>query len=186
MKFLKENWFKRLLYLSKNKKMKAKILIVALLFSSGIFSQKVVKSEVDSFTGEKKTASNIQIIGRNFSTAIGLTLRTVNDMMFIDLGFTYTTKATVINKEHDIMFLMSSGEIINLHVNDNNFRVLQQYLRIPLSVPNEFIEDFANTFIEAIRINTSDGYIDFKEFKDKNKLKVKNLFALMKKELTKS
>ena len=166
--------------------MKTSLLFLSFFLSATLFGQKIVTSEVDSFTGEKKTASNTQVIGRNFSTAIGLTLRTVNDMLFIDLGFTYTTKATVITKKHDIMFLMSSGEIINLHVIDDNFRVLQQYLRIPLSVPNEFIEDFANTYIEAIRINTSDGYIDFKEFKDKNKLKVKNLFALMKKELTKS
>ena len=166
--------------------MKTTLLFLSVVLSVSLFGQKIVKSEVDSFTGEKKTTSNTQVIGRNFSTAIGLTLRTVNDMMFIDLGFQYPTKATVINKEHDIMFLMSSGEVINLHVNDDNFRVLQQYLRIPLTVPKEFIEDFANMYIEGIRINTSDGYIDFKEFKDKNKLKVKNLFALMKKELTKS
>jgi hypothetical protein len=165
--------------------MKAKILIVTLLFSSAIFGQKVVKSEIDSFTGQKKTTSNMQVIGRNFSTAIGLTVRTVNEKMFIDLGFTYTTKATIINRNHDIMFKISSGDIINLHVSDDNFRVLQQYLTLPLLIPAEFVDDFANTYIEAIRINTSDGYIDFKDFKDKNKLKVKNLFGLMKDELTK-
>ena len=160
------------------------VFVFVFQFLNNSFSQKIIKSEIDQFTNEKKTKSNMLILGRGMNSSLGVSIRTINSAMILDLAINYPTNAAAITKDNSIMFKFDSGEIVNLNTETSKIHIIQSYLNLPLPVPIDKIDVFLNSKITNVRINTSEGNFDFNNFKEKSQIKVQDLFKLMKQELT--
>ena len=47
-----------------------RLLVFVFQFLNNSFSQKIIKSEIDQFTNEKKTKSNMLILGRGMNSSL--------------------------------------------------------------------------------------------------------------------
>jgi hypothetical protein len=113
------------------------------------------------------------------NTVIGITGFKKNENTSLRLSVTYPMSTpVVIGEDEEILFKLSNGEVIKLL--NSKMEVLSGTVRLFLPMSNSQLEEFSKHSILMIRVKTSDGYIDFKDFNPKKQNEVIKLFGLMK------
>ena len=153
------------------------LLSIITTLSSETFGQ-TVKTTVDDFTGRSISETSMVILQRTMTTVVAMTGYKDGDNQKVKLSVTYPTDPVVIQEGGIISFKLSNGNIINLE--NPNIEVLSQTVRLFLSLNESQIDELSKNRIEMIRVNTKEGFIDFKDFNDPKKDQVMKLFSLIR------
>lgn len=162
--------------------------ILFLLLSTmwtAVFSQKIVKDEKDSFTGNQvKETSYVKL-----SDGLTCAIRAVNDLRTLMVSFNGGDEAYVMEQGAPFMFLLQNDSIINLSnledavgeyksVNVGNTYISHFLLQTKYFLSEEQIKALQALKITKVRFYTTSGYIE-REVSEKNAKKLLKLFNLL-------
>jgi len=164
-----------------------KIILFALLAiaQSSSFGQKIVKNEVDAFTGSKIKETSYVTISDGFTCSI----RVVNDTPVLMAGFNGGRKIHTMDKGERFMLKLENDSIVELYnmetstseyvdfsvgrTNISYFLLKTKYL-----LQEEQLINLKANKISVVRFYTTDGYIERKVSKE-NSGKLLKLFNLI-------
>lgn len=165
-----------------------KKILLLLLVSIPIYSQKIVENKVDEFTKKSIVRTDWEKISSTSELYLNVRVNKIDSISFLELRF-FTNGVASIDKNHDISFMLDNGEIINLHsaqyeisnYGDGAIGIVGSNvlgLGIECLLTETDIEKFKNHTITKVRINTSVGYFQ-NDVKSKFSEKFKGLFQLV-------
>lgn len=171
--------------------MKNLLIVLMLLFPVLAFSQKIEKSEIDDFTGNKVVYTSWEKIkGGNAMTGrnnLMFMLRYENGTKYFHLKW-ITAEVASISDGAKLMFKLSDDSVVTL--NSISYVLSGKgegvtglswsgILGIHAIYKGDDISKFAgNAIASKVRIYTSDGYIDI-DLKDKDAAKINKAYALL-------
>lgn len=159
--------------------MRAHILSAALAIGSLVATAQTITTKVDDFTGKSSSQTSMVILQRAMTTVVAITGFKDEDITYLRLSITYPMSPPVVIKEgEEILLKLSNDSVITLR--NNQMEVLSQTVRLLLSLTPSQIDELSKNRIDMIRVNTSDGAIDFKGFNESKQEQVLKLASLIK------
>jgi len=159
--------------------MKHFLLLCLVFLNVGFSHGQTISNKTDDFTGESVSETSMVILQRTMNTVIGITGFKKNENKSLRLSVTYPmSPPVVIGEGEEVLFKLSSGEVIKLL--NSKMEVLSSTVRLFLPLSDSQLEELTKHSILMVRVKTSDGYIDFKDFNSKKQGEVIKLFGLLK------
>jgi hypothetical protein len=154
------------------------LLCLVVLHIEFSYSQ-TISIKTDEFTGESVSETSMVILQRTMNTVIAVTGFKKNEEKSVRLSVTYPMSSpVVIGEGEEVLFKLSNGEVIKLL--NSKMEVLSSTVRLFLPFSDSQLDEFSKYSIQMVRVKTSDGYIDFKDFASKKQSDVMMLFGLLK------
>jgi hypothetical protein len=159
--------------------MRAHILSAALAIGSLVATAQTINTKVDDFTGKSSSQTSMVILQRAMTTVVALTGFKDENSTSLRLSITYPMSPPVVIKEgEEILLKLSNGSVITLR--NSQMEVLSETVRLFLSLTPTQIDELSKYRIDMIRVNTSQGAIDFKGFNESKQEQVLKLASLIK------
>ena len=159
--------------------MRAYILSAALAIGSLVATAQTITTKVDDFTGKSLSQTSMVILQRAMTTVVAITGFKDENSSSLRLSITYPMSPPVVIKEgEEILLKLSNGSVITLR--NSQMEVLSQTVRLFLSLTPTQIDELSKYRIDMIRVNTSEGAIDFKGFNESKQEQVLKLASLIK------
>lgn len=134
------------------------ISIIALICCSTSYSQcKFEVDETDKFTGVSKLETKMEILHKDFNSAIAINFCKYNDDYFIRLGLNLTGQIYSISKG-DKLILICGDSTITLTTNES--KVVSGYTNIVYSMSESQVNLLKSNNITDIRIYLVKTYVD--------------------------
>lgn len=165
-----------------------KFILVILILSSSVYSQKISEDKVDDFTKEKITRTDWEKISSSSSLYLNVRINKINDKYFLELKF-FPKGVSSIDTNDDMSFMLKNNEIINLksvkyeiaNYGDGSIGLAGSKalgFDIHCELSDDDIQKFKSNLVTKIRLNKSEGYAE-DDIKEKNALKLKEMFSLI-------
>jgi hypothetical protein len=160
--------------------MRVQILLATLVaFGSFVTKAQTITTKVDDFTGKSSSQTTMVILQRAMTTVVAITGFKEEKSSSIRLSITYPISPPVVIKEgEEILLKLSNGSVITLQ--NSQMEVLSETVRLFLPLTPTQIDELSKYRIDMIRVNTSDGAIDFKGFNESKQEQVLKLASLLK------
>jgi hypothetical protein len=159
--------------------MRAHFLSAALAIGSLVATAQTINTKVDDFTGKSSSQTSMVILQRAMTTVVALTGFKDENSTSLRLSITYPMSPPVVIKEgEEILLKLSNGSVITLR--NSQMEVLSETVRLFLSLTPTQIDELSKYRIDMIRVNTSQGAIDFKGFNESKQEQVLKLASLIK------
>lgn len=156
-------------------------ILLAMVVALGSFVTKAqtITTKVDEFTGKSSSQTTMVILQRAMTTVVAITGFKDEKSATMRLSITYPMSPPVVIKEgEEILLKLSNGSVITLQ--NSQMEVLSETVRLFLPLTPTQIDELSKHRIDMIRVNTSDGAIDFKGFNESKQEQVLNLASLLK------
>lgn len=163
-------------------------LIFVIVFSLPVFSQKVIKREIDKFSKVEVVETNSNRLftqnkrGTGFSYIFECSIRRVGDVYSMPASI-LTDDIEKYTEDSGVTFLFANGDILKLYTNYTGISDPKEFgnghwFNTSFSLTPEQVELLKNNKIEAIRISYLGGYYDH-DIKDKNQDKIMKMIKLV-------
>lgn len=160
--------------------------LMYLVACNSIHAQKIIKDEIDEFTGSRITETNYI----NFSDGFTCALHKVNNTVVLRTTYNCGDKIYSMEKGADLMFKLENDSIITLKnledavaeywsLNLGKTFIEHFNLKTRYVIPEEVYTLLKTYKIRTIRFYTTDGYIT-ETVPDKRAKKILKLFHLLK------
>lgn len=141
--------------------MKFKLFVIILFvlgYNSLSYSQcKFEINEKDKFTGVSKLETKLEILHKDFNSAIAINFCKYNNEYFIRLGLNLSNKIYSISKGDKLMFICGDSTI-TLISNESN--IVSGYTNIVYNLTESQIKILKSNTISDLRIYLIDSYLD--------------------------
>lgn len=165
-----------------------KKIILFLLVSLPIYSQKIIEDKIDDFTNKSIVRTEWEKISSNSDLYLNVRISKIDGTCFLELKF-FPKGVSSIDTKDDMSFMLESGEVINLrstkyqlsNYGDGAIGIIGSQalgFHIDCLVSEADIQKFKNNLIKKIRINKSEGYAE-SDIKPKFAEKFRGLFQVV-------
>ena len=162
------------------------LFLMCLITCNSIHAQKIVKDEIDEFTGNRITETNYISFSDGFTCA----LPKVNNTIILKTTYNCGDKVYSMEKGADLMLKLENDSIITLN---NEEDAVAEYWSLNLGktfiehfnlktryiIPDEVYTLLKTNKIRMVRFYTTDGYIT-ETVSEKRAKKILKLFSLLK------
>lgn len=162
------------------------LFLMCLITCNSIHAQKIVKDEIDEFTGSRITVTNYISFSDGFTCA----LHKVNNTIILKTTYNCGDKVYSMEKGADLMLKLENDSIITLN---NEEDAVAEYWSLNLGktfiwhfslktiyiIPDEVYTLLKTNKIRMVRFYTTDGYIT-ETVSEKRAKKILKLFSLLK------
>jgi len=162
-----------------------KIIIALLLCASFGYAQdcKFKEDKIDPFTKNRVLRTNERVLVDEFRSSVIMGLF-LNKDMYIKTTFSFSgNKAIAVNESCEVLFLLKNEEVIKYPINEFILGKTKGYgspllatdLTLNLNTSVENLIKIRDIGISKIRLQTTEGFVDYEVKSEKNINKIKNI-----------